>query len=152
MEVFRICNNQYSRDLSGNGAKLAGGRWNRKGVPVLYTSGSVSLATLEVLVHIPVTLVPSNFSLVEIAIPDHSISSLETKNLPEGWDDLIPLDLLKTVSDKWITENKFLVLKVPSIIVRSEFNYLINPQHEDFKNISVKSVQPFRFDERLVKI
>lgn len=152
MEVFRICKNQYSRDLSGNGAKLAGGRWNRKGVPVLYTSGSVSLATLEVLVLIPATLVPSNFSLVEIVIPDHSISSVETKNLPEGWDDLIPLELLKTVSDKWITENKFLVLKVPSIIVRSEFNYLIYPQHEDFKNISVKSVEPFRFDERLVKI
>lgn len=152
MEVFRICKNQYSHDLSGTGAKLAGGRWNRKGIPVLYTSGSVSLATLEVLVHIPVSLVPSNFSLVKISIPDYSILTVEKEKLPFGWDDLIPLDSLKTVSDKWITENKFLVLKVPSAIVRSEFNYLINPQHEDFKTVSVKSVEPFRFDERLVKI
>ena len=85
MEVFRLSKAQYASDLTGTGAKLAGGRWNRAGVAVLYTSSSRALATLEVLVHIPAFYVPFDYVLSSIWIPDDSIQVLDIKLLPADW-------------------------------------------------------------------
>lgn len=150
MEVFRLSKAQYANDLSGTGAKLAGGRWNKKGSAVVYTSGSRALATLEVLVHIPAFYVPSEYILSIIWIPDGEIKSLDQKLLPEDWSSLTPPMVLQELTNEWLQRQSSLGLKVPSAIVKDEYNFLLNPLHPKMEKIKVVSQEPYRFDPRLL--
>lgn len=151
MIVFRICNSHYANDLSGIGAKLYGGRWNNKGHAVLYTSSTRALATLEVLVHLPtINVKPIDFSIVSINIPNNSLEEIsyhkiKAELLENGFDSN-----LKKIGDKWLNNNSSLVLKVPSIVIHEEFNYLINPLHKDFSKIKIVDKKTFSFDSRLL--
>ncbi len=150
MEVFRLSKAQYASDLTGTGAKLAGGRWNKPGVAVLYTSSSRALATLEVLVHIPAFYVPSNYVLSSIWIPDDNIQVLDIKLLPADWQNLTPPQNLQTQTEDWLKSKTYLALKVPSAIVQDEYNYLINPLQADFAQVKLLHQEPYRFDPRLI--
>ncbi|MFN8343679.1 MAG: RES family NAD+ phosphorylase [Spirosomataceae bacterium] len=150
MEVFRISKAQYAADLTGTGAKIAGGRWNKPGTAVLYTSGSRALATLEVLVHIPAFYVPSDYVLSTLWIPDDSIQHLNPELLPDRWQDLTPNENLRTLADAWLKSTACLTLKVPSAIVAGEFNYLINPLHPIFAEVKLLRREAYRFDPRLI--
>ncbi|TAE40319.1 MAG: RES domain-containing protein [Runella slithyformis] len=151
MEVFRLTTTKYAHDLSGLGAKLYGGRWNKKGQAVLYTAGSRSLALVEVLVHVANAYLPSDYQLLTIYIPDDSIYELSVKLLPSDWQSPTPPDVLKSFSDDWLLSNHYLALKVPSAVVKGEYNYLLNPLHEDIKRVQVLHQDSFQFDERLFK-
>jgi RES domain-containing protein len=150
MEVFRLSSAKYSTDLSGTGAKLHGGRWNQKGDAVLYTAGSRALALVEVLVHLTNAFLPLNYQIITIYIPDESITEIPLKMLPKDWNNLEPSESTKNISSNWLLENQYLSLKVPSVVVEGEFNYLINPLHEDFLKVKVLKIAPFNFDERLI--
>ena len=82
MIVFRLSRSRYKYDLSGNGAKIAGGRWNSIGIPVVYTAESRALAALEIAVHTPLNVVPEDYMMVTIFIPKASIHEIQTKDLP----------------------------------------------------------------------
>lgn len=151
MEVFRLSTAKYANDLSGTGAKLHGGRWNQKGEAVLYTSGSRALALVEVLVHLTNAFLPLNYQLISIYIPDNSIIELSTKSLPDDWKSIEPSDSTKKIATKWLINNEYLALRVPSVVVEGEFNYLINPLHIDFQQIKVLKIENFSFDDRLLK-
>ena len=151
MEVFRLSTAKYANDLSGTGAKLHGGRWNQKGEAVLYTSGSRALALVEVLVHLTNAFLPLNYQLISIYIPDNSIIELSTKSLPDDWKSIEPSDSTKKIATKWLINNEYLALRVPSVVVEGEFNYLINPLHSDFQQIKVLKIENFSFDDRLLK-
>ena len=151
MEVFRLSTAKYANDLSGTGAKLHGGRWNQKGEAVLYTSGSRALALVEVLVHLTNAFLPLNYQLISIYIPDNSIIELSTKSLPDDWKSIEPSDSTKKIATKWLLHNEHLALRVPSVVVEGEFNYLINPLHSDFQQIKVLKIENFSFDDRLLK-
>lgn len=150
MEVFRISKAQYAADLSGTGAKIAGGRWNKAGTAVLYTSSSRALATLEVLVHIPAFYVPFDYTLSIIWIPDNHIQTLDLGLLPENWGNITPPKDIQNLTEEWLNTKNYLTLKVPSAVVQDEHNFLINPLHADFNKVKLIHQEPYRFDPRLL--
>ena len=152
MHVFRIANQMHIHDLSGEGARIYGGRWNRKGTNVLYTAESRSLAMLEFLVHLPQTIVPKNFLIAKISIPDNlNVKQVDIKNLPDGWSNYPAPLALSQIGEQWIRDNQTLLLKVPSSIVKNEWNILINPKHKQFNKIKLIDTEPVLFDSRLLK-
>jgi RES domain-containing protein len=150
MIVFRLSKSKYTKDLSGKGAEMSGGRWNSKGVALVYTSESRALCTTEIAVHTPLGNIPLDYHLVAIEIPNEvKIKVLTVADLPDDWKSLPHSHSTQKIGDEFISVEKQLVLKVPSVVVQGEFNYLINPSHKDFKKIKIKSIEPFNFDERL---
>jgi RES domain-containing protein len=153
MTVFRLSKSKYSRDLSGRGAEMTGGRWNSRGTPMLYTSQSRALCTTEIAVHIPLGIVPKDYEMISIEIPDSiKIAVLKTSELPEGWNSIPHWNATQLIGDAFIREGKSLVLKVPSVVVPGDFNFLINPLHRNIAKITVISTELFTFDERLFGI
>lgn len=150
MILYRIAKCNYAADLSGAGARLYGGRWNSIGQPMVYLAASPSLAVLEVLVHLPASIFPANFCLSEFDIPDTGVLIADNASLPADWQDISPTVALKRLGDAFIKQNKYLLMKVPSVIVPQEFNYLLNPLHPDATKIKLVEKKPFSFDARLV--
>ena len=152
MIVYRISKRKNIKDLSGTGARIFGGRWNNKGVSVLYTSESRALATLEFLVHVPLSLMPTDLSLASIKIPDSIVpKKILISKLPNNWRYYpAPSSLAKLGSD-WVISNKTLLLRVPSAIVKDEYNILLNPAHENMKRVKIVDVEKYKVDERLIK-
>ena len=152
MILFRIAKRKYVEDLSGEGARLFGGRWNPKGTNVIYTAESRSLATVEYLVHLPMSLIPVDIYLAEIHVPDHvNCAQIDPETLPEDWTTSPPPFSLSRKGEEWIRSHESLLLRVPSAVVRMEWNVLINPNHESASEITIASIAPFSFDDRLLK-
>ena len=153
MKVFRIEREKYlETTLEGIGAALTEGyRWNSLNTYLVYTSESRALATLEISVHLDLSEdLPTDRYYVEIDIPDDiTILEIEIDNLPDGWDSKPPTLETQYIGDDFVKEKNAAVLKVPSSIVKQEFNYLINPNHPDPEKISVITVTPFKFDSRM---
>jgi RES domain-containing protein len=151
MEVFRLTRAKYAKTLSGKGASLFGNRWNSKGVEMIYTSESRSLAMAEVLVHLTLNQIPKDYKMLCIEIPDTiKYKAITQKDLPKTWSKFPHNKQTQNIGDEFIMSNKFCVLKVPSAIVYGDFNYLINPYHKKFKRITIKSVDDFPIDQRLL--
>jgi len=150
MIVFRLARSKYRNDLSGKGAEKTGGRWNSKGVALVYTSESRALCTTEIAVHTPLGILPKDFELITIEIPD-SIKFLELKpiDLPADWKSILHSGTTQELGDGFVKENKYAVLKVPSAVVQGDFNYLINPRHVNAKKIKIIKVERFAFDDRM---
>ncbi|MHA7059812.1 RES family NAD+ phosphorylase [Aquimarina sp. M1] len=151
MLVYRIAKQKYIKDLTGIGAKTVGGRWNPKGIAVLYTSTTAALSILEVLAHLPAAYFPDNMAIATIELPDELTTSLDIKQLPKDWNKIPPSTGIQHFAMNWISENISLGLKVPSIIVPREQNLLINPLHPDFDLVKLIEIEPFNFDTRLLK-
>ncbi len=149
MIVYRLSKEQYANDLSGKGAELVGGRWNSKGNSMLYTSQSIALCVTEIAVHVPLGILPKDYQLIHIEIPDEDF--LEMKRLPKDWQSFPHSNSTQMIGDKFLKEHKHLVFKVPSAAVQGEFNYLINPRRKNFNQIKIVKIQNFNFDERLFK-
>ena len=151
MIVYRFSHPKYAHDISGTGAKLKGGRWNAIGLPLLYTSESISLSLLEVLANATTLKELQLLQLVEIELPSNaSLHQLQSSQLKKDWWK--DFEYSKWIGSKIIKENKVLAIKCPSAIVEVESNYLINPLHPSFKKIGINVIRDFRFDERLFKI
>lgn len=149
MELFRCSNCKFIQDLSGEGAYRYGGRWNSKGVRMLYSASNPSLALLETLVH-TVSLVPTmDYCLIRMETKPDSIQTLELKDLPKDWSVFPAPDHLKSLGDQFIKDGKFLMLKVPSVILPMEWNYLINPKHDLFLKMIIHPPQKLEIDKRL---
>jgi RES domain-containing protein len=152
MTVYRLCRKAHANDLSGRGAELNGGRWNGKGTAMVYTSASRALCLVEIMVHVPAGIIPKDYYLVSISIPDNThIIAIDPKDLPDNWSkNPVPASTQK-MGNAFIARQEALVLKVPSAIVKDEWNYLINPSHKDFKKVKITSIELFSFDTRLFK-
>ena len=152
IKLFRISTSEHISDITGTGARIYGGRWNHAGYPVVYTSGSRSLAALEFLVHVPMALAPENLSIAEINIQENvKRESIKESRLPSNWRDYPAPEKLATIGTTWIKSKSSLLLDIPSAIVDKEVNTLINPLHPDLKHVSVAIVEKFSFDSRLFK-
>jgi RES domain-containing protein len=149
MTLYRITNAKYANDLSGNGARLCGGRWNSEGRNALYLASSRSLAILESLAHIVPTNVPEELLMLTIEAPDDFIG-IDISGLPANWHSYPEPNILKQIGNAFLKENKHLLLKVPSALVPEEFNYLMNPLHTKASAVKVIKTAPFNFDERLL--
>jgi|SRR5690606_28422923 RES domain-containing protein len=151
MIVFRLSKSIYASDLSGKGAALAGGRWNSKGVPMIYTSASRSLCLAEVVVHISSGMLPEGFSMVTLDIPDDHIAILSAKALPQNWRETPAPLSNRQIGDVFCRDGRHLVLQTPSVVVTEEFNYMINPRHAGIGDVKVVEVKEFGFDLRFLK-
>ena len=148
MNVFRIARSLYAQDLSGTGARMVGGRWNTKGIALLYTAESRALAAMELAVRVDFSRKPKDLVLVTIGLPkDAKISGPE--KLPEDWNHFPHRALTRQIGDNFVMEGKSLILKVPSAVVKGDYNYLINPLHPGFKYVRILDITPFDFDNRL---
>jgi RES domain-containing protein len=152
VRAWRICKEKFaSTAFDGEGAFRDGGRWNSEGVRVIYIAGSASLATLEVLVHVsePDDLYRIPYVLIPVDFEPQLVT--EPPVFPSGWhEDPPPLEAA-AIGDQWVVKQTSLLLKVPSAVIQSEFNYLINPLHSQFGELVIGSPTPFRFDSRLGK-
>ena len=151
MIVYRISNPLYSKDISGTGAKLLGGRWNSKGIPVLYVSEHVSLAVLEMLVNTKFQDYAISLDLIIIQIPDTAqLTEININKIKKGWIE--DFGYTAYIGDEFIKDKQSLLLKIPSAVITEEHNYLINPLHADFKKIKVLEIRSFKTDKRLFSI
>ena len=149
MIVYRFTPVQYSNDISGEGSRIYGGRWNSIGLPVVYTSSTISLSLLEILVYSASYDQLQNNILVRIEVPDTASSVISGSALPAKW--LNDPDYSRYIGDEFLIQKKSLLLRVPSAIIPEEYNILINPLHPDFKKVKISSAKKFEFDGRLFK-
>jgi len=145
MFAWRLASGRYP-PLTGEGARLVGGRWNSPGRPLIYASESLALCLAECLVHVTGSL-PRDYAAFKIAVPDGGVEELRLKTLKSRWEH----DLAQTraIGDKWLVEERSLALIVPSVVLPDSRNILLNPQHSGAARLRVVSQQPFTFDPRL---
>ena len=154
LRVWRICNAKWAvTAFDGQGAKTYGGRWNPVGTAVVYTSSSLALAALESLVHLGVRSTPKPHVAIPADIPENlAIAQVDPDKLPSTWRDEPPPPAIATIGGQWVLDSKSAVLRVPSAVIDEEWNYLLNPEHPDFAQISIGQPKPFRFDARLFRL
>ena len=147
MIIYRLAIEPFKDDLSGEGAKLYGGRWNPPGKAALYATENISLAVLEILVRTDLYHIPPNYHLVKIEIPANVIPAIIRKNkLKPGWKN--DTDYTRGMGYDFLQSSNNLLLKIPSAIIDEEHNFIINPSHSDSKKIKITTGK-FHFDKRL---
>lgn len=149
--VWRLLTARFAdAAFTGEGARLYGGRWNRKGVPMVYTAGSQSLATLEMLVQdAPLR---ARYVMIPVGLPKNlKIERISAEELPDDWRDLAARDQTQAIGTAWAKRKSSAVLAVPSAVIPAEFNYLLNPLHPSFSKIEIGEPQDFITDLRLIK-
>ena len=152
IQLFQISTSEHINVITGTGARIYGGRWNHTGYPVVYTSGSRSLAALEFLVHALMALAPENLSIVEINIQKNiERESINKSQLPSNWRNYPAPEQLANIGTNWIKSKSSLLLDIPSAVVKKEVNTLINPLHPDIKFVDLTNIEMFSFDSRLFK-
>lgn len=147
MTIYRLATKKYAGDLSGEGAKLYGGRWNFAGDAALYTSENVSLCVLEILVRANKHTAPDSYTLTGIELPEDSALNIQPGKLKENWQ--VHIEYTQFIGQEFLKDKRALALKVPSAIVPKEHNFLINPLHKHFKKVQVISIEPLNLDKRL---
>ena len=148
-EAWRIVKEKDAATaFTGEGAAKTGGRWNSRGVAVVYTSCTKSLATLESLVHLnpPVLF---KYVALHLKFDNALVEVSHLENLPADWRSEPPPPSTKAIGDTWLREARAVLLALPSVIT-GETNYLLNPAHPDFKRISIGKPEPFALDPRLL--
>lgn len=154
--AWRITHARYVETaFDGEGARRYGGRFNSPGTPLIYVSSSLSLATLEVLVHLDRRTALTQFVALPVTFDTAEVLILEQKALPEGWNGPVPVPAVQKMGDQWAESKASLLLRVPSVllpdeVLEYEHNYLINPHHERFSSLKIGPARPLVLDERLL--
>jgi RES domain-containing protein len=151
LRVWRLCKRRHAA-FDGEGARLAGGRWNRKGTAVVYTSATRSLAAQELFVHLALDEAPADLVAASAEIPDDlPITALRIADLPKGWRRFPAPESLADLGTNWVESNESAVLEIPSAVIPQESNYLLNPRHPDFHRIRAQQPEAFTYDPRMWK-
>lgn len=150
MKLYRIAKLKHLNDLSGQGARLYGGRWNKIGYNMLYCSTHLSLCVLEILVHMDYQYITEDYGFLEIEIPnDTKIEVVKPSILKQQWRHNPPLSFTQDYGTNWLNSQSSLSLKVPSAVLPNEFNVLINPNHQNFSKITVAKPSTLDIDSRV---
>ena len=151
MLVWRVVRKaRAAQALSGEGARLNGGRWNHVGIPVVYTSESLSLAVLEYVVHVSIPDLPKELVSVRIDIPDKlPRTAITADELPDGWRTSRVKAKLRDIGTHWARGGASPIVVVPSVVIPNELNYILNPNHPLASSVKVVSVEPLALDRRL---
>lgn len=137
MTVYRIAKWKFLEDLSGTGARLYGGRWNKIGFPVIYTSAHLSLSVLEILANTDTRIFNDTYGYISIQIPDGLITKLNINDLPTNWRKSPYISQTVNAGTNWLKSKGSLGLIVPSSVLHQETNVLINPMHPDFSEVKI---------------
>ena len=149
MLVYRIGRTRFAHDLTGEGARLFGGRWNHKLIPCIYTSESRALALLEYTANVNIEDIPRALSITKFEIPNDQIYEIPITELPGNWTQAPAPSSTKAFGSTILERNEYLVIKIASAIVPDEFNFLINPKHRLNSSIEILEVTDFIYDVRL---
>jgi RES domain-containing protein len=150
MKLYRLTKRKYANLLDGEGASIFGSRWNSKGVKMIYTASSRSLAMAEVLVNLSTEYLPTNYVMVEYEITEQfDILSYEYFKFPKLWYSKSKLTYTQNLGDEFVNQQSHFIMQVPSVVVLGDFNYLINPNHPDIVKLKILSIVDFPFDSRL---
>lgn len=148
--AWRIAKKKFQDSaFTGEGSEIAGGRWNSQGTRMVYASSSVSLSILEILVHIDNSSLLSSYMVIPFSFDEKLVEELKGADLPKGWTAHPPPVASQRIGDSWIQGQTSALLKVPSVVVPLEFNYLLNPAHPDIGKIDIGNPVPLPIDERL---
>lgn len=151
--VWRITSARYAdRAFDGEGARLYGGRWNRPGIAVVYSSSTLSLAALEYFVHLEPSLAPKELVCVAAEIPDEiSTEEISPGDLPADWRSYPAPERLLDLGTEWARSLRTVLLVVPSSVIPHERNVLVNPAHPEARKMRIHPAEPFSFDPRMWK-
>lgn len=150
IRAWRIVKTKYiASEPSREGARLYPGRWNNRGVPVIYAADSLALAVLEIVVNFDADSVEEHYSVFSMQFESDMVLSPSPEDLPENWDKTPIVSASRLFGDQWVKENKKAVLKVPSVVIPQEYNFVLNPKHPDFNSIHFGAPQPLKIDDRL---
>jgi RES domain-containing protein len=153
LSLWRVVKAKHALSaFDGDGARRFGGRWNPRGIPLVYLGGSLSLAALETFVHLAPEDARLAFVAIEVGVPDHiAIAELSAEDLPIDWRGEPPPHSTQAIGLEWARRRETALLRVPSAIVPREFNYLLHPGHPDVADLSILPPVPFGFDSRMWK-
>ena len=147
--AWRIVQAQHiTSAFDGEGARRYGGRWNHKGVPMVYAAESLSLAALESLVRLEFSQILSTYASIAIEFDEDLCLRLESSSLPTDWASNPISNSTREIGTAWFNSGESAVLAVPSVIVPIETNYLINPLHPDFEKLQIGGSEEFQYDSR----
>src|ERR1035437_862982 len=148
MEIYRITLEKWAGKLVASGSPA---RWNSKGIQMLYFASSRSLACLENVVHRKPFELSLKFKVTVVDIPNNLVQDLDINVLTDKWNlpNSAAYKLCSKFGDDWILGMSSLLLKVPSAIVKDEYNFLLNPNHPDFVKVKITNIEPFYFDPRI---
>jgi RES domain-containing protein len=148
--TYRITKAAYATSIwTGAGSRDYGGRWNSKGVAVVYTAENRSLAAMDQLVHLIKPRVLRGYVIASIAFDNSRVQRISSVDLPTGCNDPIAPPESRRIGDEWVAAGRDLVLALPSVIIPGEWNYLLNPMHPDFSGLAKSVPEPFVYDGRL---
>jgi RES domain-containing protein len=151
LTAWRIVKAQHAATaFDGEGARLYGGRWNSRGLAVVYTAASPALAALELLVHLGNSGALAAYVSIKCSFDERVVLRLDRHRLPKTWRSSPAVPELALVGDAWLKDATSAVLEVPNVIIPAESNYLLNPHHADFDAIEIGTAQRFEFDLRLL--
>lgn len=148
---WRIVKAKYAASaFDGEGARIAGGRWNSRGRSVIYTSESAALAALELLVHLGRSRSLPDYVIFSCTFSERLIEIVKPESLTANWRSYPAPVQLARLGNRWLRENRSAVLRVPSAVIETESNYLLNPSHPQFNRIVISKPAPFELDLRLL--
>jgi RES domain-containing protein len=151
LQAWRVFQRKHAATaFSGEGARRFGGRFNSPGTAIVYTASSISLATLEMLVHLESSDLLRKYRMRQASFHPSLVLQLTAKDLPRNWRRSPAPAALKAIGDEWAASQTSAVLQVPSAVIPTEFNYLFNPNHPDFVKVRLGKEGSFTFDPRLV--
>jgi RES domain-containing protein len=152
MRAYRLSSKAYrATAFTGEGARLAGGRWNHKGTHIVYCSESRALAAMELFVNLDPSLAPPELVFIAVDVPDGIITTVGIATLPSGWRDYPAPDAVKDIGTAWVNAGTSAALLVPSVVMPEEKNLLLNPDHADFDRVKIGKPIKFTFDGRMWK-
>jgi RES domain-containing protein len=152
LTAWRIVKAQHAAAaFNGEGARLFGGRWNSRGLPVVYAAASPALAALEMLVHLGNSGALAAYISIACTFDERLVLRLDRQRLPKEWRSSPAVPELAVLGDAWLKDGTSAVLAVPNAIIPAEWNYLLNPMHADFGSIEIGTREPFEFDLRLLQ-
>jgi len=152
VKIYRVAKKNFIQDLSGEGARLYGGRWNKKGDAMVYFSEHLSLCVLEVLAHMNYQFFTKDFFYIEAEISEKSITSIiKPKTITENWRMNPPISTTQEYGSNWLSSNLGLALAVPSAVLPTERNILINPTHKLISKLKIITSDSLDLDSRMIK-
>jgi RES domain-containing protein len=143
MRLYRIVKTKYAQDLTGLGARLNGGRWNHAGIPCIYLAETRALSLLEYTAHAAVETLPPALSFTAMEVPDHSIRQLTMKELPAGWLQRPHGKTSQDLGSELLVKKDCLLLKLPSVLINQEFNFVLNTLHPLISEVKIAEVSKF---------
>lgn len=151
MRVWRIASRAHAA-FDGEGARRHGSRWTPRGMPVLFSAATLSLAAPERFVHTDSDLEPMDLVAIPVEINDDiAIESVAVDTLPADWRTFPPPPALGSIGERWVRASRTAVLSVPSVLIPHERNFVLNPTHREFARLSIGRSEPFSFDPRMWK-